>query len=193
MGILPTEVAWIILSHYHGDHIAGLKDFSRAKIMSTRVAYSFLTSLGRWRQALHAHFPSLLPADFLARWTAVEDHPIVSTHDLGSSYPWGYDLFGDGSVLGISLPGHVKGQLGLYLHDIKHAQRIFLVADACWSTRAFQELRLPNPIMKLMMANWSEYKRTIERLHELHRSQPDLWIIPSHCQQAIATWQTSFP
>ncbi len=38
-GIQPEEIKYIILSHFHGDHTAGLPDFPKAKILTFAKAY----------------------------------------------------------------------------------------------------------------------------------------------------------
>jgi len=38
-GIAAGDVRAIIISHYHGDHIAGLRDFPKARLISSRAGY----------------------------------------------------------------------------------------------------------------------------------------------------------
>lgn len=49
-----------------------------------------------------------------------------------SPFEQGYDLFSDGSVFAIALPGHAKGQYGVVFQD-QNNETVFLCADACWS------------------------------------------------------------
>src|SRR5688500_15194306 len=39
-GLCPDDVRAIVLSHFHADHIAGLRDFPRAEIWASRAAYA---------------------------------------------------------------------------------------------------------------------------------------------------------
>lgn len=80
-----------------------------------------------------------------------------------SPFEQGYDLFSDGSVFAIALPGHAKGQYGVVFQD-QNNETVFLCADACWSSRAYKEYKLPHFITRLIHHDWRSYKSTDERL-----------------------------
>ena len=62
---------------------------------------------------------------------------------------------------------------------------VFLVADACWDRKAFQDLKFPSKLVNFSMADVKAYTKTIQQLHELHCLNPELAIIPSHCEASI--------
>jgi len=37
-----------------------------------------------------------------------------------------------------------------------------------------------------LLNDWPSYRTTLQRLHDLHRSEPDLKIIPTHCPETAA-------
>jgi len=184
-GIKPTTVQLIIISHFHADHIGGLRDFPTAKFVCFQSAYEAVKHR-RGINALKAGFLSgLLPSDFEQRAIFVEDKNIVSLPPEYAPFETGFDLLGDGSLLVVELPGHATGQLGLFFSDANH-QSYFLIADACWLSRAYQEFVQPHPIANLIFANGQDYVDTLSKIHQLHQLNPELKIIPTHCKK---TWQ----
>ncbi|MFN7133541.1 MAG: MBL fold metallo-hydrolase, partial [Myxococcales bacterium] len=66
-GIGVEDVGWVVLSHFHADHIAGIADFPRARYVAGRQGLQFLRGAGRLNALLHGVLPGLLPSDFEAR------------------------------------------------------------------------------------------------------------------------------
>ncbi|WP_224241407.1 MBL fold metallo-hydrolase [Hyalangium gracile] len=180
LGIPPHEVRTVILSHFHADHIAGARDFPRARYLATREAYAAVSERGALGRLLRGFLPDLLPEDFEQRAMLLEpeDFTGAPVADFGATY----DLFGDGSARLVRLPGHAAGQLGLWVHT-EEGRRAFLVADAAWTSRSFRELRPPNPAANLIVDSARETRRTLEALHALSLREPGLEIIPSHCSE----------
>ncbi|MBI4785375.1 MAG: MBL fold metallo-hydrolase [Oscillatoriophycideae cyanobacterium NC_groundwater_1537_Pr4_S-0.65um_50_18] len=177
-GISPDSIRYIVISHFHADHIGGLRDFPNAEFICSQSAYEAVKHQeGLW--AVKAGFlAGLLPPDFEQRVRWVEQQPTVSA--LPGWFDVGFDILGDRSLLAIELPGHATGQLGLLLVDTQE-QPYFLVADACWSSRAFQELVPPHAIAQLIFSDATAYRTTLEKLHHLHQKHPEIRIVPTHC------------
>lgn len=185
LGILPEDIGTIIVSHFHGDHIAGLRDFPQARILALHTGASHCLALHnqRWRATLTGHLPALLPPDFTSRWLPVESCPKLIPPRWLASFPCCYDLCGDGSLLGVPLPGHDHGQLGLYLPDAG-GRSMFLVADACWSLPALRDGRPPSSIAGLINNDQRAYVQTFHQLRILAQREPAVTLIPSHCTVA---------
>jgi glyoxylase-like metal-dependent hydrolase (beta-lactamase superfamily II) len=183
-GIEPEAVQYIIISHFHADHIGGLRDFPNANFVCFNSAYEAV-KYRRGINALKAGFLlGLLPSDFEQRAIFVEDKQTVSLPSQYAPFNTGFDLLGDGSLLAVELPGHATGQLGLFFIDADN-QSYFLIADACWLSRAYQEFVKPHPIANLIFSNGQEYVDTLSKIHQLHKLNPSLKIIPTHCPK---TW-----
>lgn len=199
-GIDPAEVALIVISHFHGDHIAGLRDFPAAKLLYARSALApAWRGHGGIRNLRDGFLPGLLPADFDARSEFADDLPQVPLPPHTPGLGPGFDLLGDGSVLGIELSGHTPGQLGLLVRQPAGAGQqstdVLLAADACWSGRALTHGELPHPAVRLITADWAAYRRVIAALRDTGAAgaagaaDRDVLIVPSHCPVSIARAQ----
>lgn len=182
LGIATDRVAGIVVSHLHADHIGGLRDFPDAQLVWSASAQAH--SQGGFTDLRHGFLPGLLPDDWQLRQQAAETFAPVAT-GLAEPFDTGWDLFGDASALLIALPGHHKGHLGCWL-PATQGPPVLLVADACWSGRALSAGQLPPRLVRrLVMASTGQYAATITALAELHRRQPEILIVPSHCAPSI--------
>ena len=160
----------LFLSHFHLDHGAGLLDFPKTPVVTSRQGYEWACRpaglLSGWSNAL-------MPLDLAHRTSWLEDLP---QRQLGPLT--GGDLFGDGSVLAVPLPGHAVGQYGL-LCDTEQG-RIFFVADAAAHSSVLcpgRQQRLPCLIAPDRRAE----RRTRQWLSSLSGW---CWCVPSHCPVA---------
>ncbi|MBX7192017.1 MAG: MBL fold metallo-hydrolase [Sandaracinaceae bacterium] len=182
-GIRADDVRTVIVSHFHADHVAGLIDFPRARFVYHRRALSSFASLGRIRGTAAGFLRALLPRDLEDRARVIHTEGEVSP--LPSScapFASGVDLFSDGSVHLVELPGHVEGQLGALVRT-DDGSFDFLVADACWTTHALRARRLPHPITRALFASYERYGETLGRLADLRERTRDVRIVPSHCDE----------
>jgi glyoxylase-like metal-dependent hydrolase (beta-lactamase superfamily II) len=187
-GITPAEVTHVIISHFHADHIAGLCDFPRAKFVYLAKGLDAVRRLGGLRATFAGFLPGLLPADFAERSVTIGPHlRCAGPAPISARFDEVYDLFGDGSILAVALPGHVSGQLGIYVQSA--AGQHFLVADACWLSRAIRDDVMPSRLTALISDDYRSYRRTLGALHALSRQVPELDLIPSHCSDAIASYR----
>ncbi len=191
LGIEAATVGTVLLSHLHGDHLSGLRDFPRAAILLSaatdlRGAAPGRTATGRtaWRTTASGFLPELLPADLAGRRSDIEALPEVATGLPG--FADGRDVFGDGSAVAVPLPGHAPGHLGLWL-PATQGPPVFLVGDACWLAAAFTRGALPPaPVRALAGQAGPAYRRTVAGLAALALARPDVAIVPSHCQDSVA-------
>lgn len=174
----------IILTHFHGDHVAGCRDFPQATFIYLESGYAAMAPLSRFQATRAAFLPALLPDDFLARSNPIPDTGLEPLPAELNMHPFdlGVDLFGDGLVWGIPLPGHAVGQMGVLLREDND---VFLCADACWHSKSYRENRFPHHLGRLAQADMTSYLITLDRLHQLHRRRPTLPILPFHCPEVV--------
>ncbi len=201
LGIDPADVATVVVSHLHADHVAGLRDLPAARVVLDADALASHVRRGPLGRLRRGFLPALLPDDLerrvvdvatLPRWVpdAPRDPagagdpqaPQSARTDVTTLGP-AHDLLGDGSVVVVRLPGHAHGQVGLLVAS--RAGDVLLVGDAAWSLRAITHLELPHPVVRLVTHSWGAYRATLGALHRLHRTSPGLLVVPSHCPVAI--------
>jgi glyoxylase-like metal-dependent hydrolase (beta-lactamase superfamily II) len=182
-GIRPSDVRFVIVSHFHADHVAGLMDFPSARFIYFQSALSSFASLGRVRGTAAGFLRALLPHDLEARAEALAPFErSVALPPECAPFTRGCDLFGDGSLVAVELPGHVDGQLGLFSRS-EDGSFDFLVADACWTSASLRKKQLPHPITRALFSDYGIYEATLGRIAELSMRAPEVRIIPSHCDE----------
>jgi glyoxylase-like metal-dependent hydrolase (beta-lactamase superfamily II) len=179
-GLTPDDVKTIVISHFHADHVAGLRDFPRAHLVALRPAYENVAGRTGLRALAIAHVPALLPDDFDRRAQLL---PRFAGPTLGPLGPT-HDLFGDGSVMLVELPGHARGQVGLFANTDRG--KVFFAADSCWLSASFREQRPPHRLTHFFIDDATAMRATLDRLHEFAAANPDVAVIPSHCPEAFA-------
>lgn len=202
-GIKADDVAFVVLSHLHADHVGGLKDFPRARVVVPPGSVASARSrrgLGRLRRGL---LPALVPSDVGAACCAGAGHDVAPAPDRLldpaslprardadlAPLPTGRDLFGDGSLVVVPLPGHSAGHLGLLVRST--GRDVLLVGDAVWDLRTATHGELPHPVARVATADWRQYRGTAAAIGRLAARRPDLVIVPSHDETAIATARTA--
>jgi glyoxylase-like metal-dependent hydrolase (beta-lactamase superfamily II) len=182
-GVDPATVRHVVLSHFHGDHVSGLRRFSDARVHCARAGLRSVWKRGRIR-ALTAGTPvRLLPPDLPTRCNFFEDQSFVRLPADLAPFAEGADLLGDGSMLAVPLPGHCPGHWGLVLREPRGLH--FLVADAAWSSRAIRDNRPPPRITSALLGDTVAGRQTLNQLHQLRLHNPDLLITPSHCSERM--------
>jgi glyoxylase-like metal-dependent hydrolase (beta-lactamase superfamily II) len=161
-GIRAEEIRHVIVTHFHADHIGGLAEFPRATIHHHADALTALQRLSSFRQVRGAFLPDLVPS-----WITDRARPIPAPAFAPSAeLPFAtHDLFGDGSVVLVNLPGHAPGQVGVAF--AAEGARVLYAADAYW--RRCQISDGVDPLAIAMAVQWDAvaYRDTVARLREL--------------------------
>lgn len=186
LGHAADEVRRIILSHFHGDHVAGLHNFPGARIHCSRTGLATTGSGGRFARVRRGLLPALVPWDVDRRATFFEDGPFVDLPDMFAPFARGADLIGDGSLIAVELPGHCPGHWGLALR-LEDDRRVFLIGDAAWSIGAVEALAPPPALTTALLGDTGSYRATLADLNRLSaRAGDDVAILPAHCPVAAA-------
>ena len=94
IGVKPAQVSMIGISHYHLDHIGQAADFPQAKLLIGKGDFDVFSQPGHEARAK-------LMSPWVREGAKVEK--VTGDHDV----------FGDGSVVMLDLPGHTPGHHGL--------------------------------------------------------------------------------
>lgn len=93
IGVRPEQVTMVGISHYHGDHTGQARDFPNARLLMGAADLAVLRTRSAEAQADLAH------------WLTGGGAVTEVQGDL--------DIFHDGSVIMLNLPGHTPGHHGL--------------------------------------------------------------------------------
>ncbi len=175
---LDADIEYIFISHFHADHIGGLKDFPNSKIFCSKKAHEMAISrLSRFSKTRQGVLPKLLPKDFNDRVIYIEDLPKLSLPNDLHPFTSGYEIL-DG-VYAIELKGHAVGHFGLF------TQNHFFISDAVWDMRAISKNIRPNILTNIILSDAKQYHETIDKLQALHKNSPHIKIIPTHCSNSL--------
>lgn len=180
LGLAPRDIKRVILSHFHADHIAGLRDFPHADLIASADAYADVAPRQGIDALRRAFIPTLLPPDFAERAHLLPPFSGPDIAPLGATH----DLFGDGTVRLVALPGHAKGQIGLLARTT--SGELFFAADGCWMREAVRRQQPPHPITALFVDDYGAVATTIQRLHQFTVAHPSIRLVPSHCPEAFS-------
>lgn len=128
-GISPSELDLVLLSHLDCDHTSGLRDVAAAK--------QILVSSDELKFAQNGSLVNRIRynADW---WSGTK---IQGFDWNGSDGPAdrSYDVFGDGSLVMVNIPGHSKGQCALKITN-GGGKFVLLFADGGYAKRSWEEL-----------------------------------------------------
>jgi glyoxylase-like metal-dependent hydrolase (beta-lactamase superfamily II) len=147
-GFAPADVAYVIVTHFHADHVSGLSLFPNARFIADDVAWSRIRSLNGLGRLHNGVFDELFPPDFEDRLEGISGKPPVNLAKPDIS---GVDLIGDGSLVGIDLPGHADGHFGVLFTHMDPP--LLYAVDTQWTRQALIEDRSPGFPASLVAAN----------------------------------------
>jgi glyoxylase-like metal-dependent hydrolase (beta-lactamase superfamily II) len=168
LGLAAHDVKTLVMSHFHADHIAGVRDFPSAQLLASGAGWSAVRGLHGLQAVRQAFIPALLPPDIEQRLSFVEGLPVVKLPPECLPFTEGFDVTGDGEMLIVALPGHAVGHLGAFVRQ--DSGWTLLASDAAWATDCYRSLRGPSELSFLIQHNRAAYYRTLHQLHMLHQA-----------------------
>jgi N-acyl homoserine lactone hydrolase len=166
----PQDLDFALLSHLHWDHVSGIPDLSGVPLRIHRVEYE------AGQQSLLAQNRGLVKR-------LLGNNPI-ELYDLDgpeyAGFQASHDLFGDGSIILVPLPGHTAGQVGMLIHRANGAH-LFLVGDAVWVADNYLKPAPMHPILwSLVSSDQSTALQTLIKLHHFAHQHPEIPMVAMH-------------
>ncbi len=168
-GFAPIER--IVISHGHWDHASGLADFPDARILVSREEMPSIAKpqgggAGAWASQV---------AGASARWS-----PITFRDVAYKGYAQSFDLFQDGSIVLVPMPGHTEGSIGMFVIT-DSAKCYFFIGDVAWKLAAVQQ-GAPKFWAASMIVDRARMQTlaSVEKVREVMQRFPDLVVVPAH-------------
>jgi N-acyl homoserine lactone hydrolase len=162
LGIRPSDVRWVVMTHLHTDHAGGLHHFPDNEILVSRTEAEYARGL---RGRLHGYVNKPWPEWFEP---TLVDLPPVQFGPFPASLP----LSEAGDVTLVPVPGHTPGQLAVVVEDGDHS--VFLAGDSSYTEDAMLRGAADG-----VGADEEAEKLTHERIRAYAAATPTVYL-PSH-------------
>ncbi|MBS0393879.1 MAG: N-acyl homoserine lactonase family protein [Proteobacteria bacterium] len=151
IGVTPASIGYLVLSHFHWDHVGNAGDFAR----STWLVYD-----GDRAEMFSA---AARATPWFGQYAALEAAKTVRLRG-------DYDVFGDGTVMVIATPGHTPGHCSLLVR-LRNTGPVVLSGDLYHYAEERELDRMPD---EEKTTGTAESRRKVEEL--LRRQGAQLWI-----------------
>jgi len=163
----PKQLAGIVLTHAHWDHISGVADLPGVPVWVDQPERDFIASD--------------LPMAALAHRMADVPYKIYS-FDNGPylGFEKSLDVWGDGSVVLVPAPGHTPGSIIAFI-TLPSNSRYVLLGDLVWQTEGIT-IPAERPWISRRLVDWkeAEVRTTIEHIAAIHSRFPQIRLVPAH-------------
>jgi len=129
IGLETMDIAYVALSHTHGDHIGNVRLFPNSTVLMQRAEYEWISSPDG-------------PNDNVNQLKALA-RKLLGTPKHLKLLEGDTDVFGDGSVTLVSTPGHTPGSQSLLVH-LKNSGFIILSGDVVHLEENFEKNTVPS-------------------------------------------------
>lgn len=168
-GFAPVQK--VIVSHSHWDHAGGVQDFPEAQIYASADE---MPTIADPKPGAGGTWPSQV-ADPAIHWTPLVLHPVAY-----KGYAHSLDLFNDGSMVLVAMPGHTTGSIGMFV-TVDSGKCYFFIGDVAWKTGAVL-MGVPKFWAASIIVDHDRDQtlRSVEQVRDVARKYPDLVLVPAH-------------
>lgn len=182
---LPERIDFFLLSHGHWDHLSGMLDFPKVPIRLLPEEIAFLNN-----PKSHYH-RGVFPGQLAQVESRLE--PLVLQDKPYENFSRSLDLFGDGSLVAVALPGHTPGSLGLFV-NLPDSQRFLLVGDAVHGIQPDGSPEERTRLMEFVSDNDRIQAQIMRgKLKELIAHSNEVKLVPTHQPDLLENYLKSRP
>jgi glyoxylase-like metal-dependent hydrolase (beta-lactamase superfamily II) len=168
LGYRCEDIRTVVLTHFHEDHVGGLRHVPQAKVVAAQAEW----------QALKMKAFGFIPIVYRRSIGAVKVwEPVSFTSGPFHSFDTSQDMLGDGSVILLPTPGHDPGHLCVLVR--MDGYEVLITGDIMYTLRhlAVDEVRAI-----LFGGRFLEQQQidSIRRIQWLRQALHDLVIVPGH-------------
>lgn len=172
LGVTSDDVDYLLPTHMHWDHIGGLGDFPKARLVVPRAEWE-AAHQGDLTLAVRGYadsmYEDLRPEAMLIEWP---DAPF-------GTFERSIDLFGDGSVMLLDANGHTRGSMAI-LVSLPSGERFLFTGDASWLRRGYREHKHKGWKTRLLDNSRRGVMPTLARIAQLEHLARDVKVVPAH-------------
>lgn len=168
-GVKASDVRTVVMTHLHNDHAGGAARFPDATFVADGREW-LIGEKGGFGLSSGGYFPPVVRR--ITRRQVV-DYEGPSAQSLGP-FERTIDLFGDGSVILISTPGHSPGHQSVLVR-LGGGAEVLLTGDAA-------DLRsvVDDPERTTIMSSEAEFMASLRAIGAYSREHPETVVIPGH-------------
>lgn len=169
LSVSLDDINFVVISHLHQDHIGGLPALtqSSAKVITSQFELEVATSFGA---VLSGYMHEHIEIEGLSLVTLNFDD--ISRLDI-PGFDQGWDVFGDGALVVVSLKGHTEGSLGMIV-NWNSEQPCFLVGDLTYDAKLIEVGIVPG------VGNKAEMLEASKRVAHLKTVKPSMVVAAAH-------------
>ncbi len=166
LGYGIEDIRTVILTHFHEDHVGGLRYIPEAKVVASRAEWEAL-KMKAFGFVPIIYQPSIAAAKV---W-----EPVSFTSGPFHGFETSQDLLGDGSVILLPTPGHAPGHLCVLVR--MNGYDILITGDIMYTLRhlAVDDVR---PVLFGGKSLERQQVDSVRRIQWLRQALPDIIIVP---------------
>ena len=167
IGHTPKDVTTVVFSHLHQDHIGGLREVDQADLLASQTE---LDSVDKPRAELDGYLRRHIELPGL-RWRPVQFEK--SDDPTFAPFSESHDVFGDGSLVLLPLPGHTPGSMAMLVRRPERPP-LLLAGDVTYRLPLMESGRVPG------VGNRRVLRESAAKVVAMRRHEPHLVILPAH-------------
>lgn len=166
------DIAAIVPTHAHWDHISGIDDIRDVPVMVTAAGKRWIESRAEGTSVINSF-----------SGVNYKQYDFEGAPYLG--FPTSHDVWGDGSVVIVPAPGHTPDSVVVFV-NLPSGTRYALVGDLVWQAEG-----LEIPAEKPWLLRWligedeKEIDMDIARIQTAIKKYPQIHAIPAHDESAF--------